>query len=343
MIKIKGLTLLYDSRSTDGISDVSFEIPKGSFVSIIGPSGSGKTTTLKCLANMITDYTGSIEISEKEVISYVDQIPTFDLEESVFNNLANSMDNKEDELRIENAIRMSLSQLDLTNEINTKIKDLSGGQRQRVTIAKSLIQNPTVLLLDEPFANLDKVLRLQLFDDLLPILKEKEISVVWVTHSQEEALRYSDKVVLLNFGIVQQIGTPEDLYFRPSNLFTAKFFGETNVTVSTIDSLTETSLAFSFKGLNVVVPSPQKLNINEKTDLVVCLKPEYIKLGSSQDGVNFIGTIEANYFLGANRLLKLNFGENFLWAKCSGDNNLVVGEEEKFYIDKNNFHFLSEV
>ena len=167
LVNIKNLNHRYDPRTTAGISNLSFSVTQGEVLSLIGPSGSGKTTTLKCLAQIIEDYEGDISFSDTCEISYVSQESILDEEKSVMENLDTYLSiTVSDKMRRENQIRSTLAQLEITNEINSLVKNISGGQKQRVVIAKALITNPTLLLLDEPFANLDKSLRTELLEYL---------------------------------------------------------------------------------------------------------------------------------------------------------------------------------
>lgn len=340
MIKVSHLTHIYDKRKTDGITDLNFEIPENAIVSLVGPSGSGKTTTLKCMAGLISDFSGEIEMSKREIISYVDQIPSLQIDESVFANLISATSDIQDEQKQENQIRMTLSQLDLTNEINTLVSDLSGGQRQRITLAKSLVKNPTVLMLDEPFANLDKSLRLQLFNELFPILKDQGITLIWVTHNQEEALRYSDKMVLLNYGKIEQQGTPFELYFKPESLFTAKFFGETNISIGEVKSISESTFEHTFMGEIFNSPIPSQFDLKNVQDLLITIKPEFIHLTQDSDSLS---EVTQEYFLGSSKLLKIKteFGE--YWSKTTGNSSISEGDKVRIEIDPINFQFLEEV
>lgn len=340
MIKVRGLTHRFDKRKTDGITNLNFAVLKGEVLSLIGPSGSGKTTTLKCLANIITNYDGSIEISKDESISYVDQTPNLNLDQTVFENLDTAAVSIIDVGQRENQIRMILSQLDLTNEIQSNVGTLSGGQRQRVTIAKSLVLNPSILLLDEPFANLDKTLRLNLINDLLPIMKDQNITLIWVTHNQEEALRYSDRVLLMNYGEIIQVGTPKDLYFKPKNLFAAKFFGETNILATTPLAVDESEFTFQFHDISYIAKTPKHFPITEKTDLLVCLRAEFVNpIISAKHEVEII----ESYFLGESILLKLQTDSGILWSKVNGKSDLKVGDFVEVEINAHDFHFLGEV
>lgn len=340
MIKVNGLTHRFDARKTDGITNLNFDVLKGEVLSLIGPSGSGKTTTLKCLAGIISEFQGVIEISKEEKVAYIDQTPNLDLEQTVFENLNESAHSIVDEQQRENQIRMTLSQLDLTNEIHSLVKNLSGGQRQRVTLAKSIVLNPSILLLDEPFANLDKTLRLNIVNDLLPMMKDQNITLIWVTHNQEEALRYSDRIILMNHGEIEQIGPPRDIYLRPGSLFAANFFGETNVLASTPTSLDEKEFTFKFHGISYIAKVPEHFKLTKETDLLICVRPEFVKLTKTEN--TEIELVE-QYFLGESNLLKLKTQNGTLWSKMGLKTELKVGDFVEIKITAQDFHFLGEV
>jgi ABC-type Fe3+/spermidine/putrescine transport system ATPase subunit len=270
LLEVKKLSYRYDPRKSDGIKDISFGVHKGEIVSLIGPSGSGKTTTLKCISGKIK--TQGVHIAEKVSISVIDQSPTLIENKTVFENLENQIIDLLDPLKRENQIRTTLALIEITNEIDSLVHQLSGGQRQRLVLAMALVTNPTLLLLDEPFAHLDKGLRRLLLEELWHIFREKEITVVWVTHSTEEALKYSDKMVLLNYGEVQQIGHARDLFFKPNNIFVAQFFGENNILAA--KKLTDKSFSFLNKEtiLNSALPKEE--------DFLAVLRPQFFHIDS---------------------------------------------------------------
>lgn len=343
MIKINNLSYRFDPRKTDGISNINLEAKAGEILSLLGPSGSGKTTTLKCIAGIITEFQGSIDIEKEQVILYMDQNSQLPKNQTVFDFLLQQLKSEADELSKENQIRMTLASLELTNEILSPIDNLSAGQRQRVILAKNLIQNPTILLLDEPFTNLDKSLRLQLFQDMLPLLKERKITLIWVTHNQEEALRFSQKIVLLNFGAVQQIGTPRELYFEPKNLFTARFFGETNTIVTQLLESPNNQFKFKIFDKDFLLPqNPNRLR-EQRTELVACIRPEFIKLVAEGEQTDFEAVVTQKYFLGENVLVKCRLPETFLWLKMSSLEKVELNQKIQISLDIQNIHFLREV
>ena len=343
MIKVQNLSYRYDTRKTDGISHINLEARAGEVISLLGPSGSGKTTTLKCIAGLISDFEGRVEIEKEQVVLYMDQQSNLDESKTIFEYLAGELKTSADELSKENQIRMTLASLELTNEINSSIKNLSAGQRQRVILAKNLIQNPTVLLLDEPFTNLDKSLRLQLFQDLLPLLKEKNITLIWVTHNQEEALRFSQKVILLNYGAIQQTGSPKELYFKPQNLFTAKFFGESNTFISKIVSVSDKEMIVNILDQEFTVPVSHRLQNRESSEVVACIRPACFEINKIEDKKVFSANVIEKYFLGLSQLVRCQLPQAKVWLTVDAHEEINIDQTIQFSLITDHIHFLSEV
>lgn len=324
-VEIKNLNLKYDHRKTDGIQNLNFNITAGKILSLIGPSGSGKTTTLKCLASLLEPQSGEINFTDKVNIAYVDQFPNLDEEKTVYENLEQVLlTNIKDEEKRSNQIRTTLAMLEITNEIQSQISRLSGGQKQRVIIAMALVNNPTLLLLDEPFANLDKVLRTQLLEDLFALFKEKNITVVWVTHNTEEALSYSDEVALLNFGVLQQIGHPHELYYKPQNLFTAQFFNNMNLIPGKLINFSNDEITVIFLNREFILTKPTNFIKNNNEDILVMAHPEHIVFDPSS---NFTGEITNILFKGSRSLVEFSYQELSLVAEIS---SLEKPESDKF-------------
>lgn len=340
LVSIKNLTHRYDKRTTDGIKNISFDLYKGEIFSLIGPSGSGKSTTLKCIASLLSQESGTINFHDDVVISYVDQYPDLDEELSVFENLAVSLREIESDDQIANQIRMTLSQLEITNEINSLVKNISGGQKQRVIIAKALVKNPSILLLDEPFANLDKTLRLSLLEDLFELFKSQSMSVIWVTHNTEEALNYSQRTALLNFGEMQQIDTPENIYFKPSNMFTAQFFGHTNIIATKILDEQSNVLKVDIFSNELIIPKPKNFKVKDHKDVLIVIHPNSIIMDSTSQ---MIATVEKILFRGSSKLLELNYKNRDLWCEVNSTNQIKLSQKIAFSFTTSSIHCLDEV
>ena len=310
ILQIKNLTYKYDQRKTDGITDISIKVKRGKVLSLIGPSGSGKTTTLKCIAKLLPVSSGEIVFSEDVKMNYVDQHPKLDEERTVYDNLDSDLVQEiPDPERRSNQIRTTLAFLEITNEINSYVKNISGGQKQRVIIAMALIHNPTLLLLDEPFANLDKSLRTQLLNELFNLLLEKEITVIWVTHNSEEALAYSHEIALLNYGKLQQIGSPQELYNKPENLFTAQFFNEVNLIPAKRIDTSNNQVTVNFFNRDFVLSKPESFIEKNHNDVLIVARPEHLILDSTS---KLKGKIINSFFMGSRTLIEFRYKESIL-------------------------------
>lgn len=221
------------------VDDFTLEIDKREFVTILGPSGCGKTTTLKMIGGFLKPDSGNIIIDGKDITNVAANLrPTA----TVFQNYAlfpnmNVIDNvsyglKFKKIKKSEARKMAEEMLDtigLKEHAYSDINKLSGGQMQRVALARALILNPKVLLLDEPFSNLDAKLRVKMREEIKQIQHKFGITMIFVTHDQEEALSISDRVVIMNEGRIEQIGKPEEVYKNPKTLFVADFIGRVNI------------------------------------------------------------------------------------------------------------------
>lgn len=243
-VTTEGLTKEYgDVQAVDGIE---LDIKEGEFFSLIGPSGCGKTTTLRMLAGFENSTKGSIYIEGERVndvpphnrdVGMVFQSYALFPHKTVSENIGfglkmDGIPEKEREERVSDILEL----VDLPGFEDRSPKELSGGQQQRVALARALVIEPSVLLLDEPLSNLDLKLRKEMQFELKRIQSDLGITTVYVTHDQEEALSMSDKVLVMNDGKPEQIGTPQEVYNRPENKFIAEFIGDSNILPATITS-----------------------------------------------------------------------------------------------------------
>lgn len=236
-IEINNLKKSYKDKLV--VENFTLGIEKGEFVTILGASGCGKTTTLKMIGGFLKPDGGNIIIDGKDITNVAANLrPTA----TVFQNYAlfpnmNVIDNvsyglKFKKIKKSEARKMAEEMLDtigLKEQAYSDINKLSGGQMQRVALARALILNPKVLLLDEPFSNLDAKLRVKMREEIKQIQHKFGITMIFVTHDQEEALSISDRVVIMNEGRIEQIGKPEEVYKNPKTLFVADFIGRVNI------------------------------------------------------------------------------------------------------------------
>ena len=234
MLEIKELHRNYD----DFVLRVSFSLGKGELVSILGPNGSGKTTILRMIAGFESPDSGSIFLEGRNITRLAPErrgigllfqdfglFPHMD----VFGNVAYGLKiRRESKERIRREVATRLSLVGLEGFAARRVQTLSGGEQQRVALARALVTNPGVLLLDEPFAAIDTPLRRELRRELVKLRERLDISILFVTHSREEALSVSDRIVVLRSGSALQIGSPRELYERPGSRFVASFLGTAN-------------------------------------------------------------------------------------------------------------------
>lgn len=236
-VRLRDLTLSYGN--TVAVPALNLDIREGELIALLGPSGCGKTTTMRAIAGLLAPTSGSIEIDGRDVtrlaankrgIGLVFQSYALFPHLNAFENVAFGLRlQKLPEAEIRAKTEAGLATVGLTGFDGRKPAEMSGGQQQRLALARSLVMEPKVLLLDEPLSNLDARLRLEMRTELQRVQKETGVTMVFVTHDQSEALAMADRIVLMRDGKIEQLGTPADLYDRPATAFAAEFMGFENI------------------------------------------------------------------------------------------------------------------
>jgi ABC-type sugar transport system ATPase subunit len=311
IISLKKISKIYDSRSIGGLREFSLDIKDREIISIVGPSGCGKTTLLSLIAGTLKADAGSVDIQADHQIALLAQGDSLDPQKTVYENIAAEVMFIADEERRMNQVRQTLATLELTSEIHRLPHQISGGQQQRAIIAKSLVKQPKIILMDEPFEHLDNVLRFELVSELIKLFKEQKITVVWVTHDTTEAMSFSDRIALINYGKLIQLGNAEYLYQNPNSLFTAQFFGKSAILVAKLKAMDKQYLQVEFWGDVFQIKAP--LNFGEPVhgDILVVIRPEHIQLNPKGQ---LSGKILHQYFQGGSYLLQIKYKDGLLWA-----------------------------
>lgn len=284
------------------IKNVNLNFEKGHFITFLGPSGCGKTTLLRMITGFYEPDEGEILLNGKNI----ERVPPYDRNTAmVFQEYAlfphmNVFDNVSYGLRvkkkpkdeIEKRVKQALSLMQLEGMEKRFPNQMSGGQQQRVAVARALVMNPEVLLLDEPLSNLDAKLRENVRVELRQIQQKMGLSTIYVTHDQSEALSMSDAIVVLKDGIVHQVGTPQEIYFEPKTAFVADFIGTTNL----ISLKAESGNRVTYGGVSFASSNPVK----EGVEYVASVRPESAGLSKDpvENQVNLKARITNTMFLG---------------------------------------------
>ncbi len=298
LIEIKNLSKEFDGEIV--LKEIDLTIKENEFVTLLGPSGCGKTTILRILAGFETPTTGDILFEglsivnlppNKRNLNTVFQKYALFPHLNVFENIAFGLRLKKmKEKDIVQKVKQMLKLVKLENYEHRNVNRLSGGQQQRVAIARALVNEPKVLLLDEPLAALDLKLRQEMQYELKEMQRQTGITFIYVTHDQEEALTMSDTIVVLNNGLIQQIGTPIDIYNEPKNRFVANFIGESNI-ISGI-MIDDYKVKFEDYIFDCV---DRGFHFNEPVDVII--RPEDLSIVPN-DNAPMVGVVESIIFKG---------------------------------------------
>lgn len=235
-LKIENISKIFEKGR--GVKNISFQLEKGELVSFLGPSGCGKTTLLNIIGGFVKNDSGSIYLEDKDITEYPPEkreivtvfqnyalFPHMNVVENVKYGLKYRGYNKEEQIKL---AKEYLKIVGLEGYEKNSVGELSGGQQQRVALARALVLQPKILLLDEPFSNLDAKLKIAMREEIKELQKRLGISMIFVTHDQEEALSISDRIVVMSNGEIVQIGKPEEIYYSPKNRYVAEFIGKIN-------------------------------------------------------------------------------------------------------------------
>lgn len=323
-VRLEHVSKIYKDPKTKedfyAVHDTSLEIEPGSFVTLLGPSGCGKTTTLRMIAGFESPDEGEIYLGDEAIneltpnkrdTAMVFQSYALLPHYNIFDNVAYGLKvRKVPKEEIRERVEKILSLVELTGMEERMTNQLSGGQQQRVALARALVIEPSVLLFDEPLSNLDAKLRVQMRTEIRRIQQEVGITAIYVTHDQSEAMAISDKIIIMNKGVVVQMGTPREIYYEPKDEFVADFIGEANFLRGEYVGDDGKYALINFEGNTIRVPKRKEEMVIGNTYSAV-LRPEAAKLGD-EGGVPcrvilscFMGSYQNYHVMVGNTLVKL--------------------------------------
>ena len=299
IIELRNIKKVFEDDDTTVVEDFNLEVKKGEFVTFLGPSGCGKTTTLRMIAGFEFPTEGEILLNGEDIshlppnlrpINTVFQRYALFPHLNVYENVAFGLNLKKlPKHVIDEKVKKVLEVVDLEGFEKRKISTLSGGQQQRIAIARAIVNEPDILLLDEPLGALDLKMRKEMQIELKAMHEQLGITFIYVTHDQEEALTMSDKVVVMSDGMIQQIGTPEEIYNEPKNAFVADFIGESNI----FEGRMTASKTVAFCGAQF----PCVDNVPKDTRVDVVVRPEDVVITSPEKG-QLRGVVDSAVFKG---------------------------------------------
>lgn len=338
IIELKHITKTYEDGFT-AVSDFNLEVKRGEFVTFLGPSGCGKTTTLRMIAGFDLPTEGEILLNGKNItnlppnkrpINTVFQRYALFPHMNIYDNIAFGLKLKKmDRSVITKKVKKVLDLVDLEGFENRSVSTLSGGQQQRVAIARALVNEPEILLLDEPLGALDLKMRKEMQLELKAMHDELGITFIYVTHDQEEALTMSDKIVVMSEGKMQQIGTPEDIYNEPKNAFVADFIGESNI----FNGIMTGHRKVRFCGGEFECVDDWK----EGTHITAVVRPEDVILTPPEKGT-IRGVVSSVIFKGMHYEITVESGKNEMVIQTV--HSAKVGDVTGMRVDPDNIHVM---
>ncbi len=334
-IELRNVGLRYGEQTV--LSGLTLNVEEGEFLTLLGPSGCGKSTTLNLIAGLLEPTSGEVLIDGRPMagvaprdrrVAMVFQDYALYPHMTVYENLSFPLRAiKLSESAIRDKIAGVAQALAITALLERLPKALSGGQRQRVALGRALVRDPGVFLMDEPLSNLDARLRVAMRAELKRLHQQLCTTMVYVTHDQAEAMTLSDRIAVLRDGVLQQVGTPREIYQRPVNQFVAGFIGSLGMNFLTChleQDPTGTFLRQDTFALRVPASVAQRL-VQQGGDFVVGLRPEHVVIGEGVD-VDLRANVEVVEYLGSETLIHLRVGDTVLVGKAPAETLIVPGQ-----------------
>ena len=337
------------TRALDG---VNFSVEEGEFVAVVGTSGSGKSTLLHMMGGLDTPTSGSVMVRDKELAKMNDEqltifrrrnigfifqnynlVPILNVHENIVLPVELDGDTVDQKFMAD-----VVSMLGLEDKLKNMPNNLSGGQQQRVALARALVVEPGVLLFDEPLSNLDAKLRVSMRTEIRRIQQEVGITAIYVTHDQSEAMALSDQIIIMNKGVVAQIGTPQEIYFHPVSEFVADFIGEANFLRGKVLALEGNTATLAIEGETAHVEATRPVSVGE--EVTVVLRPESATLTEDR---GLPCKVEVSCFMGSYQNYHVRVGETLVkLTEYNPKNKRIFAQGENCFVhfDANATHIL---
>jgi len=354
MIRIRGLRKWFDSRRgrVEALRGIDLEVAEREFCVLLGPSGCGKTTTLRSVAGLERPDAGELEIggsivsspakgiyipTEKRDIGMVFQSYAIWPHMNVFQNVSFPLikgRKKVPKHQIAEKVHNALKLVQLDGLEDRPATDLSGGQQQRVAMARAMVTEPKILLMDEPLSNLDARLREQMRVELRKITRAAGVTTLYVTHDQAEALTLGDKVCVMQNGEIIQMAPPQEVYAKPADRFVAQFVGEMNFIQGEVGGTGE--IRSPLGSIEAAIPN----GLSPGSSITLAVRPEHVKVSAvpAADGNINVGKITSKNYLGDSALLEVEVNGVSLMAKLPGDSELSIGAFAAVEIPAHRWH-----
>ncbi|HEY2986269.1 MAG TPA: ABC transporter ATP-binding protein [Candidatus Binatia bacterium] len=342
MIRIRGLKKWFDSRRgrVEALRGIDLEVAEKEFCVLLGPSGCGKTTTLRCVAGLEKPDAGELEIAgavvsapgcrihvatEKRDIGMVFQSYAIWPHMNVFQNVAFPLLRGRKRVGkdlVAEKVRRALHLVQLDGLDDRPATDLSGGQQQRVAMARAMVTEPKILLMDEPLSNLDARLREQMRVELKKITRAVGVTTLYVTHDQAEALSLGDRVCVMHGGEILQVAPPNEVYAKPANLFVAQFVGEMNFVKGRVAGASQVECPLG------TLPIPVPEGCSPASAVTLAIRPEHVVLNAIDGSpASLTGAVASKNYLGDAALLEIEINGVSLLVKLPGDADFAVGQK----------------
>jgi multiple sugar transport system ATP-binding protein len=331
------------------VSKFSLEVEDGEFLVLVGPSGCGKTTTLRCIAGLEEITSGIVKIGDRVVnrvrakdrnVAMVFESYALYPHMTVYNNLSFALESlKTPKREIERRVHDAAKVVDLEELLHRKPKALSRGQQQRVALARAIVREPAVFLMDEPLSNVDAQQRVHTRGEILRLQQLLGITTIYVTHDQIEAMTMGERIAVMSGGVLQQVGTPYELYHNPVNVFVASFIGSPAMNFATA-SIADGTLQLSGRSFELRGKAGLAATEGRTGDLLIGFRPEDLELAAEagSGAVQIPATVDAVEYLGREELVRAQAEGHRIVALVPSGTNVRAGDAVKFAVPSEKLH-----